>query len=105
MILVQIQNLINRIGGIMASMLTLSVVDCELEPWSGQTKDYKTGICSFSAKHAALRRKGKDWLAQNNVSKWTTYFRLVKTCEARLSCFLIELIYLEITFFILQILL
>jgi hypothetical protein len=60
-----------RIGGIMASMLTLSVVDCELEPWSGQTKDYKTGICSFSAKHAAIRRKGKDWLAQNqnNVSK------------------------------------
>jgi hypothetical protein len=70
MILVQIQNLINRIGGIMASMLALSVADCELEPWSGQTKDYKTGICSFSAKHAALRRKGKDWLAQNqnNVS-------------------------------------
>ena len=69
MILVQIQDLINRIGGIMA----LSAVDCELEPWSGQTKDYKTGICSFSVKHAALRRKGKDWLAQNqnNVSKWS----------------------------------
>jgi len=38
----------------------------------GQTKDYKIGICCFSAKHAALRRKSKGWLArnQNNVSEW-----------------------------------
>jgi len=38
----------------------------------GQTKDYAIGICCFSAKHAALRRKSKDWLArnQNNVSEW-----------------------------------
>jgi hypothetical protein len=38
---------------------------------SGQTKDYKIGICCFSAKHAALRRKSKDGLArnQNNVSE------------------------------------
>jgi hypothetical protein len=30
-------------------------------------------ICFFSAKHATLRRKGKDWLArnQNNVSEWS----------------------------------
>jgi hypothetical protein len=37
-----------------------------------QTKDYKIGICCFSTKHAALRRKGKDWLAWNpeNVSEW-----------------------------------
>jgi len=26
----------------------------------GQTKDYKTGICCFSAKRAALRRKSND---------------------------------------------
>ena len=73
MILVQIQNLINCIGGVMASVLALSAVDCELEPRSDQTKDYKTGMCSFSAKHTALRSKGKDWLAQNqnNVSKWS----------------------------------
>jgi len=40
---------------------------------SGQTKDYKIGICCFSAKHAALRRKSKDWLArnQNNVFEWS----------------------------------
>jgi hypothetical protein len=36
-------------------------------------KDYEIGICCFSAKHAALRRKSKDWLArnQNNVSEWS----------------------------------
>ena len=40
---------------------------------SNQTKDYEIGSCCFSAKHAALRRKSKDWLAQNqdNVSEWS----------------------------------
>ena len=32
---------------------------------SGITKDYNIGICSFSAKQAALRIKSKDWLARN----------------------------------------
>ena len=47
-------------------------VDCEFESRSGKKKDYKIGSCCFSAKHAALRRKSKDWLArnQNNVSEW-----------------------------------
>jgi hypothetical protein len=56
----------------MVSMLASSAVDCGFEPWSGQTKDYKIGICCFSTKHTALRRKSKDWLArnQNNVSEW-----------------------------------
>jgi hypothetical protein len=55
----------------MVSVLTWSVVDHGLEPRSGQTKDYKIGIYCFSTKHAALRRKSKDWLAQNrdNVSE------------------------------------
>ena len=66
-------NQINRIGGAMVSMLASSAVDRGFEPWSGKTKDYKIGICCFSAKHAALRRKNKDWLArnQNNVSEWS----------------------------------
>ena len=57
----------------MVSVLTSSAVDREFEPRSGQTKDYKIGICCFSAQHAALRRKSKDWLArnQNNVSQWS----------------------------------
>ena len=55
----------------MVSVLASSVVDRGFEPRSGQTKDYKIGIGCFSAKHAALRRKNKDWLArnQNNVSE------------------------------------
>ena len=60
------------IGGIMVSVLALSVVDRGLELRSGQIKDYKIDICYFSAKHAALRSKSKDCLAQNqdNVSEW-----------------------------------
>ena len=57
----------------MISVLTSSAVDHGFKPRSGQTKDYKIGICCFSAKHAALRRKSKDCLARNqdNVSKWS----------------------------------
>jgi hypothetical protein len=56
----------------MVSVLASSVVDRWFEPLLGQTKDYKIGICCFYAKHAALRRKNKDWLARNqdNLSKW-----------------------------------
>jgi hypothetical protein len=53
------------------SVLVARAVDRGFETRSGQTKDYKIGICCFSAKHAALRRKIKDWLAgnQDNVSE------------------------------------
>jgi hypothetical protein len=63
----------NRIGSVMVSVLALSAIDCGYEPRSGQTKEYKIGICCFSAKNAELRRKSKDWLArnQNNVSEWS----------------------------------
>ena len=63
----------HRIGGVMVSVLASSAVDRGFEPQSGQTKDYTIGICCFSAKHAALRRKSNDWLArnQNNVSEWS----------------------------------
>jgi hypothetical protein len=37
--------------------LVSSAVDRGFESWLGQTEDYKIGICCFSAKHAALRRK------------------------------------------------
>ena len=57
----------------MVNVLTSSAVDRGFEPRSGQTKDYKIGVCCFSAKNAALRRKSKYWLVrnQNNVSKWS----------------------------------
>ena len=58
----------NRIGGAMVSMLASSANDRGFEPQSGQTKDYTIGICCFSDKHAALRRKSKDGLARNQAN-------------------------------------
>jgi hypothetical protein len=49
----------------MVSMRVSSVVNRVFEPRMGQTEDYNIGICCFSAKDAALRRKSKDWLARN----------------------------------------
>ena len=65
--------MVNHIGGVMVYILVSSVVDRGFEPRSGQTKNYKIDICCLSAKHAALRRKSKNWLArnQNNVSEWS----------------------------------
>ena len=63
----------NRIGGVMFNVLASSAVDRGFKPRLGQTKDYQIGICCFSAKHATLRRKSKDWFSLNlyNVSEWT----------------------------------
>ena len=63
----------NDLGGVMISVLDLDAVDYGFEPRSRQTKDYKIGICCFSAKHAAVRRKSKNCLARNqdNVSEWS----------------------------------
>jgi hypothetical protein len=62
----------NLFGSVMVSVLASSPVDPRFESRSGQTKDYKIGICCFSSEHAPLRRKSKDWLALNedNVSEW-----------------------------------
>jgi hypothetical protein len=56
----------------MVTVLASNTVGRGFESRTGQTKDYKIGICCFSAKHAALRRKGKDGLVRNqdNVSEW-----------------------------------
>ena len=58
--------------GVMVVVLDASAVDRGFESRSGQTKNYKIGICCFSATHAALRRESKYWLAryQDNVSEW-----------------------------------
>ena len=51
----------------MVSVPTSSAVD------RGRVKpDYEIGICCFSSRHAALRRKIKDWFprSRDNVSKW-----------------------------------
>ena len=51
----------------MVSVLASPRLDLGFEPRSGQTKNYRIGICCFSAKHAVLRRKSKDWLSRNQV--------------------------------------
>ena len=57
----------NNIGGVMFSVLVSSAVNHGFEPRSGQTKDNKIGICCFSAKHATLKSKCKDYLARHHV--------------------------------------
>ena len=47
----------NRIGGVMVSELASSAVDRGFKPRSGQTKDYKIGICCFSAKHSIKEKE------------------------------------------------
>ena len=56
----------NRIGGVMVSVLASSEIDRGFEPRSGQTTDYKIGICCFSAKHAALRKKKQRLVASES---------------------------------------
>jgi hypothetical protein len=49
-----------RRTGLFNTYLVIWKYNCEplwFEPRSGQTKDYKIGICCFSAMHAALKRK------------------------------------------------
>ena len=73
----------------MVSVLASSVVDCGFEPLSGQTKDYKIAICCFSAIHAVLKIKNKDWLAwnQDNVSEWggMSTHRLLFQCASTIK--------------------
>ena len=53
------------ICSIMVSVLSWSVMENGFKSWSCQTKNYNVSICWFSAKHAALRSKSKDWLKRN----------------------------------------
>ena len=50
----------NHVGGVLA----WSVVDFGSSQL-GHTKNNKISIYCFSAKHAGLRSKNKDWLARN----------------------------------------
>ena len=49
------------------------------EHWWDHTKDYKIGICCFSVKYIALKRKSKDWLTHNQYN-W-------ETCQSVDCCF------------------
>ena len=65
----------NYTGGVMLSMLTSSAVNRGFVPWSGQTKDYKIGICCIFFMHIAVRNESKDWTAgnQNDMSEQLVY--------------------------------
>ena len=63
----------NRIGDGMDSVLASCVIDRGFEPLSGQTKEYKIGICCFSlSTRVSLKIKSKYSLVcnQDNVSEW-----------------------------------
>jgi hypothetical protein len=63
----------------MVNMFASSAVHRGFEILSGQTKDYEIGICCFPAKHAALSRKSKDWLARNTTATYTKQVNINKT--------------------------
>ena len=63
----------NCIGCVMVSMLASSAVDRGFEPRLGKTKDYKIGICCFSAKHAGERAK-------------TVWFGIRIMCPSGVTC-------------------
>ena len=99
----------NCICGVMVSMLASSVVDSVFKSRSGHIKDYKIGICYFSANHTASRSMSKDWLArnQNNVSEWRDMsisgllFQWASTIKIQLSVLFVlvrSVISLNITF-------
>jgi hypothetical protein len=54
----------------MVSVLASSAVDRGLEPWSGQTKDYKIGICCFSTKQILNQTWGDE---TGRRIKWDGY--------------------------------
>ena len=57
----------------MVSVLASCVVDRGFDLRSGQTNDYKIGICCFSPTHTTLRRMRKNWSSrnQNNLCEWS----------------------------------
>jgi hypothetical protein len=57
-------SIMNRIDGVMVSMLASSVVDRVFEPQPSKTKDYAIGTSCISNKHAELSSKRKYWVIQ-----------------------------------------
>ena len=53
----KVQFCLNRIVGVLVSVLAFCAVDRWFEPRSVKTNDCKIGICCFSAKHVALRKQ------------------------------------------------
>jgi hypothetical protein len=64
----------------MVSMLSSSVVDCGSEPWSGQIKDCKIGICCFSPIHMALSSKSIDWSPREGLGSHYQFIPVTFLC-------------------------
>ena len=99
---------LNRIGGVMVSVLASSVVDCGFiggvmvsvlassvvvywfDPWLDQVKYYEICICYFSAKHGALRLKSKDWYVSEwgNMSTYGLLIQLASTIKIQLRVYM-----------------
>ena len=72
---------------IVVNVLISSVVDHRFKLQSGQTKDYKIGVCCFYAKYTVLRSKSKDWLTQNQCVwvEWHLLFQWIITMKIQLN--------------------
>ena len=54
-------------------MLLFTKNTASVVSWLACSKEYKIGICCFSTKHAASRKRSKDWLVWNqDVFEWAT---------------------------------
>jgi hypothetical protein len=91
---IRFPEIVNRIGSVMVSVVASSVVDGGFKSRLDQTKDYKTGKCCFSAKHAVLRGQSKDCgftQNQDNVSECSymstrgTFFQSASYIKIQLS--------------------
>jgi hypothetical protein len=67
----------------MSRTLTSSAVDRGFDPWSGQFKDYKIGICCFSAKHCSIKVEKepgtfgiKQQSPTHSIKTWISLFYL-----------------------------
>ena len=69
----------------MVSMLISSMLDCGLEPCTGQTKDYEFAICCYYARHTALRRKSKDWVGIRIMCLSRVTYLCVDDCVSELA--------------------
>ena len=73
--------IVNCHGCEMVNVLALSVVNNRFDPESGQSKDYETGICCFSA----LVNSIKELRAK------TGWLRIRIMCPSRVKCLSVDL--------------
>ena len=78
----------NRIGDVMDTVYASSVIYRGFEPLSGQTKDYKIGICCFFAKHARIIK-----------DKETLWYVIRIMCPSGATCLSVDCCFSELELF------